>query len=216
MADVFKEGQPSDLDLSDLAGKICRQWKTLGLHLGISQDVLEEIDVNERNDRPYQMLLRWKRTTDSDAPYCDLYDALCNGRVGLNNLAKDFCYKKTPGVELTTAEPEETPSERVDEKKNDHKVKQGTPSDEELEELGSEIHAERTSWKKLARRLKIEESKINGIDNKDEELSEKAYQMLLYWKQKHGSDAIYKVLFEALNHKMVNRIDLAKKYCCES
>ena len=90
------------------------------------------------------------------------------------------------------------------------------PSDEELEELGSEIHAERTSWKKLARRLKIEESKINGIDNKDEELSEKAYQMLLYWKQKHGSDAIYKVLFEALNHKMVNRIDLAKKYCCES
>lgn len=44
------------------------------------------------------MLLRWKRTTDSDAPYCDLYDALCNGRVGLNNLAKDFCYKKTPGT----------------------------------------------------------------------------------------------------------------------
>ena len=72
------------------------------------------------------------------------------------------------------------------------------------------------SWKKLARRLQIKESKINSIDSKEEELSEKAYQMLLHWKQVNGREATYEVLFQALNHQLVDRPDLAKTYCCES
>ena len=95
-------------------------------------------------------------------------------------------------------------------------VKEGSPSEGELEELGNDIHAKRKSWVKLARRLGIEESKIIAIDANEEELSEKAYKMLLQWKQANGRRATYEVLFEALDHKLVDRIDLAIKYCCET
>ncbi|XP_020611803.1 uncharacterized protein LOC110050238 [Orbicella faveolata] len=213
---AFKEGQPGNLELNNLAGRICKQWTTIGLHLGISQDVLDGIDVNERNDRPYQMLLRWIRTTDSDAPYRDLYHALCEEKVGLDKVAREFCCKETTGVEMTAAEAQKTPSRRVKENVNNYKVKQGSPSNSKLEELGSDIHAEGNSWKRLARRLEIEEPKITAIDDKEDELSEKAYKMLLHWKQVNGSGATYKVLFEALHNKMVDRTDLAIKYCCES
>ena len=65
----------------------------MGLQLGIFQDVLDEIDTNEK-DKPYRMLLRWKNTTVSATPYGELYNALCHIRVGLNNLAKEFCCKE--------------------------------------------------------------------------------------------------------------------------
>ena len=91
---AFKEGKPSDLELNDLAGKICTKWQKLGLRLGISQNVLDEIKINGE-DRPYQMLLRWRNTTASATLYRDLYYALCDHRVGLNNVAKEFCGKQT-------------------------------------------------------------------------------------------------------------------------
>lgn len=72
------------------------------------------------------------------------------------------------------------------------------PSEDELEELASNIHAQCNPWKKLARRLKIEEPKITAIDKEIEELSEKAYKMLLYWNQEKGCGATYNVLFKAL------------------
>ena len=84
---AFKEGKPSDLELKDLAGEICAEWQKLGLLLGISQNVLDGIKTNGE-DRPYEMLLRWKNTTASATRYRDLYYALCDHRVGLNNVAK--------------------------------------------------------------------------------------------------------------------------------
>ena len=96
-------------------------------------------------------------------------------------------------------------------------VKQGCPSEQSLEELGSEIHSRSIySWKKLARRLEIDEGKINSIDDQEKELSEKAYKMLLFWKQVNGKGATYEVLFKALTDRLVNRPDLATMYCCES
>lgn len=96
-------------------------------------------------------------------------------------------------------------------------VKQGCPNEHRLEELGSEIHLLSSgSWKKLARRLEINEGKITAIDHQEEELSEKAYKMLLHWKQVNGRGATYEVLFNALIDKLVNRPDLAQVYCCES
>lgn len=89
-------------------------------------------------------------------------------------------------------------------------LKEGTPENDELEELANEI-AE--SWKRLARRLKLEEPRITAIDNENRELSEKAYQMLLDWKQRNADDATYAILFQALGHTLVGRRDLAKKYC---
>jgi len=91
----FKEGKPGDGDLDELAGKIAAKWQKLGLRLGISQDVLDEIDANAR-EKPYRMLLHWRNTTTSTTFYCDLYNALCHHRVGLNNVANEFCGKETP------------------------------------------------------------------------------------------------------------------------
>lgn len=90
----FKVGEPNDPALNELAGKIAAKWQTLGLYLGIGQDTLDEIDANER-DKPYRMLLRWKSTTPSTTLYQDLYNALCHVRVGRNNVAREFCCKKT-------------------------------------------------------------------------------------------------------------------------
>ena len=91
---AFKESKPSDLELNDLAGKIGTKWQKLGLGLGISQKVLDEIKTNGE-DRPYEMLLRWRDTTASTTLYRDLYYALCHQRVGLDNVAKEFCGKET-------------------------------------------------------------------------------------------------------------------------
>ena len=91
---VFKEGKPSDLELDDLALQIGAVWKKLGIRLGIPNDVLEGIAANAE-DKPFQMLLQWSKTTTSATPYHDLYNALTHERVGLNNLAKEFCCKET-------------------------------------------------------------------------------------------------------------------------
>ncbi|XP_020604317.1 uncharacterized protein LOC110043217 isoform X3 [Orbicella faveolata] len=89
---AFKEGQLSDLELDELAGKIAAKWETLGLHLGISQNVVEEIATNAK-DKPRAMLFRWRNTSSSCTPYEDLYHALCHVRVGLDKVAKEFCCK---------------------------------------------------------------------------------------------------------------------------
>ena len=92
--DAFKQGRTGDADLDELAEKIAAKWQKLGLHLGISQDVLDDIEANKQ-EKPYRMLLHWRNTTTSTALYRDLYHALCHHRVGLNNVAKEFCGKET-------------------------------------------------------------------------------------------------------------------------
>ena len=92
---VFKEGEPSDVDLNRLGGKIASKWETVGLYLDIELEVLEEIRVNAK-DKPFEMLLYWKKNIPpSSKPYRELYNALCENRVGLRRLARDFCCKKT-------------------------------------------------------------------------------------------------------------------------
>lgn len=91
-------------------------------------------------------------------------------------------------------------------------VKTGQPSKDELDDIASKL--EDDSWKKLARRLRIEDPKITAIDKAHDDLFEKAYQMLLHWTHKEGTAATYQVLFEALDNDRVNYRDLAQKYCC--
>lgn len=92
-------------------------------------------------------------------------------------------------------------------------VKQGTPSNEELEMLSVDIAQ---GWKALGRRLEIDDARLTGFHKENEEYSEKPYKMLLYWKNKKGREATYKILYDALCHELVNRKDLAEKLCCES
>lgn len=90
-------------------------------------------------------------------------------------------------------------------------VREGSPTNNDLEGLAREIINE---WKTLGRRLlENDESSLDAIDKKNDEHGEKAYQMLLKWRQAEGSCATFRVLHDALGHRFVNRRDLAEKFC---
>ena len=88
-------------------------------------------------------------------------------------------------------------------------VKEGIPSDEDLERLSLKIE----KWKPLARRL-LQSSELEALHQDNEEWSEKAFAMLRKWKQKNASEATYRCLYDALCHDLVNRKDLAEEFCC--
>ena len=92
-------------------------------------------------------------------------------------------------------------------------VKQGVPDDEVLETLAHELTL---VWWTLGRRLKLRRAKLQAFNKENDKYSEKAFEMLLHWKQKNGSSATYKVLYNALCHNLVNRVDLAEEHCCDS
>ena len=89
-------------------------------------------------------------------------------------------------------------------------VKEGIPTDDELEELSQRIAK---AWKPLGRRLKIGEAKLTGFHKENEEYSEKAFKMLLHWKERDASAANYRVLRDALCHKLVEQKLLAEEFC---
>ena len=91
-------------------------------------------------------------------------------------------------------------------------VKDGKPSCEKLQYLARELAGK---WKTLGRRLGFNEAVIDDLDQANEELAEKAYKMLIAWKQKVGSEATYKVLYDTLCHELVECKDLAEQYCCD-
>ena len=87
-------------------------------------------------------------------------------------------------------------------------VKRGKPTNKELETLSHKLGDD---WKPLVRNLFPEdEAKIHKFDLENGRLEEKAYQMLLHWKQSNGSGATYEVLYQALAE--INK-DLAEKFC---
>ena len=90
-------------------------------------------------------------------------------------------------------------------------MKKGTPTNDELDLLSVRI-AEK--WKPLGRRLKIIEAKLTAFHKENEEYTEKAYKMLLHWKNRDGQDATYSVLYEALCSERVNEKLLAEEICC--
>ncbi|XP_022803161.1 uncharacterized protein LOC111340569 isoform X2 [Stylophora pistillata] len=87
-------------------------------------------------------------------------------------------------------------------------VKKGCPSLEELLDLSQKL----VKWKPLGRYLlDMDESTITQIHKENEELEEKAYQMLRHWKQKKHKKATYHALFSALCR--IDRKDLAEEFC---
>ena len=91
-------------------------------------------------------------------------------------------------------------------------VKQGVPSDEELEQLSLQLE----NWEELGRRLKIEEKTLATINDDYREKRKKIRRMLRHWKERDGSTATYKVLHDALCHQFVNRRDLAERLLANS
>lgn len=90
-------------------------------------------------------------------------------------------------------------------------VKRHVPRDEELEFLAREIP---DCWIVLGRRLEVEEAQLKAFRKQNDTVSEGAYEMLQHWKKRDASCATYQVLYNALCHELVNRRDLAEKYCC--
>ena len=90
-------------------------------------------------------------------------------------------------------------------------VKEGSPTNDELEHLSTKIS---NSWRTLGRRLSFHEAQLKEFDDGHEQISGKAYAMLLAWKQRYGSDATYIVLSQALCDTLVNRRDLDEEFCC--
>ena len=90
-------------------------------------------------------------------------------------------------------------------------VKQGIPTSDDLEKLGVYIGK---NWKKLGRRLGVSDAILEEIDQHHDEMSEKGYHMLKHWSEKNGSDATYQALCDGLLNELVQRKDLAEKFCC--
>ena len=66
---------------------------------------------------------------------------------------------------------------------------------------------------KLGRRLKVEESVLQDIEQGYRQLCERGYHMLMHWKRKNGFAATYQILNAALQHELVQRKDLAEQIC---
>ncbi|XP_022798214.1 probable serine/threonine-protein kinase roco5 isoform X2 [Stylophora pistillata] len=66
---------------------------------------------------------------------------------------------------------------------------------------------------KLGRYFGLKRSVLCNINEEKKFPSEKCYQMLLYYKQHYGSSAEFKTLAAGLEHPLVQRRDLAYKYC---
>ena len=89
-------------------------------------------------------------------------------------------------------------------------IKEGSPTPDELEGLSEKIS---DKWKKIGRRLQFDQAQITEHDKSNDKLSEKAYNLLMAWKERDASDATYRVLHKALCD--VKRKDLALEFCCQ-
>ena len=89
-------------------------------------------------------------------------------------------------------------------------VKEGSPENDDLERLANQVINE---WKTLGRLLLKSDALLDAVDKDNDKFSEKAYKMLLKWKAAKGWDATFRVLHDALCDDLVNRRDLAEKFC---
>ncbi|XP_078376165.1 uncharacterized protein LOC144659573 [Oculina patagonica] len=92
------------------------------------------------------------------------------------------------------------------------RFKEYTVINDDLERLSLSIS---NKWVSLGRRLNIDQATLDAIqvDARWPYLADKAFQMLLRWREEKGSDATYWVLCVALCHEFVSRRDLAEKIC---
>ena len=79
--------------------------------------------------------------------------------------------------------------------------------------IGRSIKKNQWQVEKAWRRLQFDEAQITDHDKKDNELSEKAYYLLMAWKCRDASNATYRVLHKALSD--VQRRDLAQEFFCQ-
>ena len=92
-------------------------------------------------------------------------------------------------------------------------IKDGVPTDRDLQLLSMKLGE---YWKYLAQALGFEKPEITAFLKQNEELREKALEMLLKWRAKYGKGATFRVLYDALCDERVDHLELAQNYCCNS
>ncbi|XP_066019585.1 uncharacterized protein [Pocillopora verrucosa] len=93
------------------------------------------------------------------------------------------------------------------------RFKEGKVTDDDLQTLGKAIGSD---WDRLARRLPgVTEDDIEEIEDRYNTLSKRGFHMLRLWRSYNGLAADYKTLYNALVQNLVQRKDLAEKYCFE-
>ena len=63
----------------------------------------------------------------------------------------------------------------------------------------------------MGRQSKFERAQLTAYDKKNDQLDEKAYNMLMDWKLREGRDATYEVLYHALCDEAVACKGLAEQ-----
>ena len=91
---AVKDGEPDDIELSDIAEKISPLWKKLGRILKVPRGNLDQLGINHKDnayERAFQVLSSWKEnsTEGTISGYQVLFDALT--KIGRNDLAKKYC-----------------------------------------------------------------------------------------------------------------------------
>ena len=71
-----------------------------------------------------------------------------------------------------------------------------------------------SSWKFLARKLRVPEEQIHNIDDSRQSLHEKSFEAVLYWKKYKGASASIQVLIDALRDiEMVALAEAVAEHC---
>ncbi|XP_067017494.1 uncharacterized protein [Acropora muricata] len=88
--------------------------------------------------------------------------------------------------------------------------KPGTISRDDVRLIARELGP---SWKTVGRMLNVPDSAIDQIEADEFEIFDKCYSLVRYWREMYATDASYRRLARALQHPIVDRVDLAVKYC---
>ncbi|KAL9962679.1 hypothetical protein ACROYT_G031802 [Oculina patagonica] len=205
---TLKTGQPSHDDLQHLSSEIYGSWKILGRQLQLTDSQLLSIDLEELAiyEKCYRMLRNWIQAEGAFANYGTLAQALQHKLVGRRDLASKYCYVRDDAAQVCQGRRKQFAT--VFDSPNP--LRSGKPSDDVLQQLADEIC---DSWKKLGRQLKLTEAQLIGINHEEECIYEKCYRMLRKWTETYSSVANFETLSRALEHNLVQRKDLAFKYC---
>ena len=160
---------------------------------------MEEISLRLLENHPYEAELQVCFVSGEDVARVEFYRIFATGASLLCRL-----HLRTPTQGSDRSNLREL-------RRQPSALKEGSPTVYELQQLSKKVSNDRRT---LGRRLNFHEAELQEFDNGHQQISEKAYAMLLAWKQKGGSAATYSVLNQALCDTCVNRKDLAEEFCC--
>ena len=160
---------------------------------------MEEISLRLLENHPYEAELQVCFVSGEDVARVEFYRIFATGASLLCRL-----HLRTPTQGSDRSNLREL-------RRQPSALKEGSPTVYELQQLSKKVSNDRRT---LGRRLNFHEAELQEFDNGHQQISEKAYAMLLAWKQRGGSAATYSVLNQALCDTCVNRKDLAEEFCC--